>query len=589
MSILWKPLSVSRTADTPLPPLLISATFGIDSYAVHLTDLTHLWSESLDHKAIFQRSQVESTSIDPSDSDQLQIFLDKIKSGIEGGKDTTSSLSFEDSRGRPDIKLDITVRLPAGLDDLEWSIHLSAAPQSLLTSQLTIPLMEAQHARSQEITNLIEVLNHKDHVIQKLLDKFEEQGTQLGQLFPQVAVKGGRKISRAKAEEKVNGLGQFDIETWKKKLDNAKSRDVTELLKEVFGGGASENEELHVNTDLSVANDNWWESRKGKTVDLSGGSGVNRSALSKSNKENAPSRPSKYSAGTLLYKSTSADLYISTATDPDESMQDEVEFQVQTTPPRVISPRSKKQTPPLDEDESINDDDDFAPPSQHAKVLDRIASPSPQTKPPAKVKGLGPLGGKKVAAPRAPSPMNEDTTDEEAASPVKPSPKKSSPEQPARKKKGGLGRIGGKKEPPRPPSPSPREPTPPPVETPKPKKGKLGTIGGKKKAVTAAAKAPVENAEEPPSSTPPPKDVTTPVKKKLGTIGGKAKTPAKEGSVSFESCQGLVQRGRSANVEEKVPTPPRETSEEHADRRRMELKRELEAKAKAPVKKKRKF
>lgn len=106
-----------------------------------------------------------------------------------------------------------------------------------------------------------------------------------------------------------------------------------------------------------------------------------------------------------------------------------------------------------------------------------------------------------------------------------------------------------------------------------------------------------------------------PLKEKLGKIGGKAqhgqftaqsanhvsvtrsnpKHIADQSSSSLPSddeSRGRKIKGKTEEKESKVsvsPSPVRETSEERADRRRLELKRELEEKSKAPVKKKRKF
>ena len=106
-----------------------------------------------------------------------------------------------------------------------------------------------------------------------------------------------------------------------------------------------------------------------------------------------------------------------------------------------------------------------------------------------------------------------------------------------------------------------------------------------------------------------------PPKKKLGKIGGKAqrgKSPAQSPNhvsvikpnpkhVADQSSSPLRSEnesrgrkigGKPEEKEAKVsmsPSPVRETSEERADRRRLELKRELEEKSKARVKKKRKF
>jgi hypothetical protein len=552
MAIIWKPLRISSSADAQVPPLLISASFSSDSYTIHLTDLANIWSETLDRESIIRRSRKQSTSIDPNDGDQLKIFLDKIKSGVQGGKDITSALSFEAGQGRPGIRFNIEIKLPEGLAPLKWTIHLSAEPNSILTNQLTFPLLEAQHKRNQEIESLEEILNQKDHVIQKLLDKFEEQGTQLGQIFPQAASKGC-KVDREKAQEKVKGLAPFKIETWRDEFASEKSRDTIHLLESIFGTATTESPRFDTNTDASSWISDWWEDIRGETIALSKGKfGLNEP--SKTNKIKEPPKPTLKA---------------------EESMQDEDDFQVQNTPPRVVSPPSKRVASKPIDDETTDDDDDDAP-TQRSKIPGSLPSSPPAVVSVPKKK-LGALGGKKQA-PNPPSPFDEDETDDGTPSP-KPTPKKQAsplPERIVPKKKGGLGRIGGKKEPPDPP----REPTPPPAEPETPKKSKLGKIGGKMKELT-----PASPSRAGPTPEPPPKNEPT-VKKKLGTIGGRGKTPTMEVSVPPEDKES---RGRPSKVEKEQAPPPRETSEERADRRRLELKRELEAKAKAPVKKKRKF
>jgi hypothetical protein len=115
----WKPLQLSAYAGTHLPPLFILATFALDSYSIHLTDLTHIWSESLTKRAIIRRSREENTSIDPSDGDQFRIFVDKIKLGLGGAKDTTLALTISADADRPSLILNITTNLPGGLAPLE--------------------------------------------------------------------------------------------------------------------------------------------------------------------------------------------------------------------------------------------------------------------------------------------------------------------------------------------------------------------------------------------------------------------------------------------------------------------------------------
>jgi Predicted membrane protein len=212
--------------------------------------------------------------------------------------------------------------------------------------------------------------------------------------------------------------------------------------------------------------------------------------------------------------------------------------------------------------------------------------------------------------------------------------------------KGGLGKIGGKnkKEAERRPSPSP-SPAPSPAlvrEAPKRLKGGLGMIGGKKKQAKepspSQAPSPPEKTHESPEPQEPSKSLEEkeridkdhhhptsstqqPAAKakrtgKLGTIGGKAKAkvsePARDKSPlptsdtvvrSFEKttiAKPKADRQAPKKEESPLPTPATEkvssappeepeTEDQRADRKREELKRSLEAKGKAPAKKKRRF
>ena len=128
--------------------------------------------------------------------------------------------------------------LPKGLQPLQWPIHLTLLPQSELSSQLTIPILRAQNARMRELERLVEMLREKDHVIQKLVDKLETTGAELGHVFPGAAGKGGRKIPRKLAEERVKGLSVFEVEDWKKEMrlmekENS-NENVKVVVKEVY-------------------------------------------------------------------------------------------------------------------------------------------------------------------------------------------------------------------------------------------------------------------------------------------------------------------------------------------------------------------
>jgi hypothetical protein len=158
-------------------------------------------------------------------------------------------------------------------------------------------------------------------------------------------------------------------------------------------------------------------------------------------------------------------------------------------------------------------------------------------------------------------------------------------------------------------------------------KARLGMIGGKKRATNPDAKLPNEypspgvTAPPPPEPNPPlgmigkkkgviPEDTTkmSPTRSgrggKLGLIGGRGKdqmmaahrsSRKADGNEEVDNPQLTKWEGRPSALPSPPPrpveaTPPApETEEEKANRRRDELKRQLDASSKAPAKKKRKF
>ncbi|TGO48703.1 hypothetical protein BCON_0232g00120 [Botryotinia convoluta] len=586
----WRPLKLSNSAGAQLPPLLISCEFNNNSYLVQLTDLTHTWVESVNRDAIIERSREGNTSIDPSeDEDQLAIFLEKIRLGLAGEKDTSLSLQVGPDIGddlSPSLLLHVTIQLPGGLKDLKWRYELTSQTPKETVENLLLPSLFALQEKKKEFEKLVELLEEKDAVIQKLVDTLESQGTDLGTIFHQAAGRPGKKIDRKKASEKIHGLKIFDIEAWKQRSGSDKLEDKWELLNNVFGSN-------DISPDLSKANSfdkedrkhNWWEHMQGKRV------------------------------GTLGSKIAANATDSSRKSIQQEHTQSEDDFQVQSTPPHLSRTKAK---PDVSMDNSTDDDDDLDAPSQRSRVSDNLSisqarapspdrtlSPSPS---PPRAKPLVTLSTKrKVPTPTPPSENADDTTEDDEPIPASlhstdaidnndndndttdddvpfspPSKRQQTPKTSPAKQKGKLGKVGGKKA----PSPSPEpEPDPEPIVEPeatkaRPKKGMLGKIGGKKKETATIPEIYSQNSVSP--------------KKKLGTIGGKKAAPG--GASQREDTPDEVNRGRGRALtteeteksKEKTP-PPRETSEERADKKRAILKKELEAKSKAPAKKKRKF
>jgi len=344
--------------------------------------------------------------------------------------------------------------------------------------------------------------------------------------------------------EKVRALRDFDAEAWRSGIHNEEVQDTRQLVEQVFRDDDNGGLKLYAEIEAPVGVDNWWESINGDSIDLSPESGgKSKPEKSKSNLSGVPVAE-------------------------ESPQEDDNDFQVQATPPHLRSiPRHVVST--VIDDDSTDDEDNLDAPSQHTKILDSVPSSPPKAKSPQKAKKLGTLGGAKKETPKlVPADDDDTTTDDEPILPPK-RHEKSPTLTPTPKKISSLGKIGGK----RAPSPPPKEPaTPPKKASPSPekpkRKGKLGQLGGKKKEATPPPAADTSSGTEDTSPKP------TPAKIKLGHLGGaKAKTeePKKE--------------------EKKIEEMKEDTSPEaKADKKRLLLKKELEAKAQAgPSKKKRKF
>ena len=269
--------------------------------------------------------------------------------------------------------------------------------------------------------------------------------------------------------------------------------------------------------------------------------------------------------------------------------------QRQATPPHLKKSRSpistkhlesvklvvhKKQTL-MDDDETTEDDDLDVPPPELAKEIagaeqspkdyldlpemqQKEKSPSTGNLGTAKPKRLGVIGGSKAKRPTnslnspvqlPPHPsVNEDITDEETANEKSASP-----------------------------SPMPKISNTSPDIPQATRKTKLGIIGGKKRNMPEA-KTDTSNISMSTGAHVDGMIMRSPQTISKGSAPVQEQAPVKEAGASrYEP------RGRDLVETKRTTPPPRESSRERADRKREELKRELEVKAQAPAKKKRRF
>ena len=238
--------------------LLLKYEFGISSYKIWLTDLTHIWVEELKQRPLIQRAWDIESDIDPVESDQRQMLLRHIQDSLDEKSGTKIAISHvEGSNG---LLLTACSPLPKPLQPLQWPIHLNTSSQSSLTNQLLLPLLTEQLLARERIASLLSSLSHKDHVITKLTDKMQSEGIELGEVFPSAMIsKYSRKASsREEVGKVVQGLAIFDEHQWNIQftLDRDVPDSCRDLLSRLFdNAGAVASTIIDEQVDAFA----WWE------------------------------------------------------------------------------------------------------------------------------------------------------------------------------------------------------------------------------------------------------------------------------------------------------------------------------------------
>jgi len=563
--------------DKGLPQLLVKTNLHSSGYSIILTDLSRVWGETLVKRGIERRAIKEDCSIDPGDGeDQYKILCDKLEQALSQSDGTTLSLRSAPS-GKDGLILSLTAPLPSPLPDFKWDIHFSALPAQHVEAELVTPLLHQAQNLQTQVQQLIHELRDKDRVISKLSDKLETTGSDLTAVFPGAnnAKINRKKPQRGQLARYVQGLADFNEKAWAERheVSNGVGKVEDGALARVLRGLPPS---AVMETEESEGQE-WWR-------DLAEGVGVSG--------RSTPARKGDLTNG----DSTSQ---------PHDSLQDgrDDEFQRQGTPPhlrkhlspepeqdnetqRIPSSLTQERAPPpivVDDESTTEDEDDLdAPPRKAAssqrsgstaRARQRTETPNTSASTPRKAAAVS--GRQRQPSPSKSSSPARERSAERTESPSPPKPRSR------------LGAIGGKKQ----ASVTP-EPTPEAATSPVKPRAKLGAIGGKNKASETPDSAPTSSATD--DATP-----ASPAKPhRLGMLGGKkgskdTAAPASIPRVSPAHEDGVREasprRSRQPEKKKEATPPPWETSEERANRKRGELKRQLEEKAKAPVKKKRKF
>ncbi|RAK80586.1 uncharacterized protein BO72DRAFT_422542 [Aspergillus fijiensis CBS 313.89] len=567
----WHRLHFSSSGN--VPTLLYQFTFTVDGYELYITDLTYIWSEHLDRKSILRRADEDDTTIDPSeDNDQLTVLLQKIEEALHHDSGHSAALS----RGSEGASLHLltTTKLPAPLNPLRWRFYLSQNPHSATTDHLLLPLVKSETVWQSREQVLIDQLMKKDWVLGKLFDKLEALAIDIGTVFPGVSghCPGQKDTMLSHTAKYIKGVEPFDNDSWIRETNVSfpELSSAANLATEATGSGVGDADRVR---DLTAPADGWWKQLSTAVVDSSSDNEARKPAVEK-----------RQFDGSL-------------ETDTDSGNEDDDdEFERQETPPHLRRTTAKTQSP-----------SPGAEPSS-ARHGTRSSSRSEQlsVQKLSKGGGLGVIGGRKRPQSKEKTPPSSasevDIPDRRAKPPVPP-PRATdsdatasetdgdddlSQPQPLKLKapapvKRGLGIIGGKKkeQPPSLPSSPNRQPSQPlsdqlsesKTQTPPKRTGRLGVIGG----IAGSTKRTAES--QPPTNA-------------ASSAKLEHSDDASEGATTELADPRAA---RSVSQEQKSElTPPaeqekEESEQQRADRKRDELKRQLEAKAKAPAKKKRKF
>ncbi|KYK57485.1 hypothetical protein DCS_04495 [Drechmeria coniospora] len=508
-----------------LPVLLVSAVMAPAAYTVRITDMANVWTETLERRAICMRGWNEGTSIDPSDTpENMAKFLALVRTALD-----SSRPGHEGST----LRLSPATAADAGQDGL--TLRLTCILPGL--QPLKWPLHLRKSPPSSLATDLVLPLIQA-HYVRKM------------EVISLIQALADKDAVLTKFSDKLEALGTglehiFTHLSGKRKVTRPAAEEKVKGLK-AFDEGE-------------------WKSRLDSEMDRSldagsllrnvfGESGLQAETLLEI--DQSPALDSWWhDAGSLLpgwgrtWEAPAA-AQMTSKPPTQAAVADDDDFQVQATPPRFRSGNEKPTG-----SEARSDDDASTEGEDDEHVIPDSNPPNAQTNNNGHASRHGAISARTAsAAPRSPR-REENITSKRSVDDSETASEASSDGDAAASMRTAL--------------PAPLNPAPADGA----KRRGLGVIGGQGRNVDPSdlAKSPEANSagvdDAPPRASKP---------GRIGQIGG--------GPMRMRDDND---RGRALS-RTKEPDMIRETSRERADRRREELKRELEKKA-LPAKKKRRF
>jgi hypothetical protein len=229
----WRVLQLSQQPDgAHIPQLLVKPVFRSDSYTVHLTCLSNIWSEELDLQGIVDRASQEQSPIEVSkhDTTQLAILLANVRKSLEDS-DANDAVCRITRSGDDGITLHTTISLPTPLDSLTWKFYLTRRPSTMLKNELILPLLVSSHIQHERISGLVSTIQDKDRAITRLVDQYESSNLDLAAAFPIISgLRSGRKtFKREQAAKHVPALQPFREDAFRQETEQGVDTDVSTL------------------------------------------------------------------------------------------------------------------------------------------------------------------------------------------------------------------------------------------------------------------------------------------------------------------------------------------------------------------------
>ncbi|KAL9115692.1 MAG: hypothetical protein Q9227_000060 [Pyrenula ochraceoflavens] len=211
----WRPLPRTQQDGGP-ETLLFRFPHSQKGFHLFITDLFGIWETTKSREDILQQALSEKSSIDASD--QYDLLLDKLSGSLRGCDNATVFLHPHSGKNGI-FEIRISAPLPMPLKPLTWTFVLSPRHSNhaqALSQEIVAPALQEKAHDHDRINSLIKLLQQKDHVIRRLLDKIEGSSIDLVSVFPGIGSSKNRqkKLDTEQIAALVPGLALFNESAW---------------------------------------------------------------------------------------------------------------------------------------------------------------------------------------------------------------------------------------------------------------------------------------------------------------------------------------------------------------------------------------